>query len=279
MLSVSEELAALSRRNPGATPQDLADAIIQYVEETLTETYHNLSLPATQPPVSAKLEELMLRRLPMRRRSRTKDRSETRNKVLSELYRIHFQLDGWAVANDTTRHYSPIDTDSTLTREDLPDGFPSLTSNPITHLTSTADQTKTPQDPERLPYSPSQMTSMTRNVLSFQYGNKWKDLLRNPRYDFIASTLERYVREFAENSDCLWRFKLDEEPDAEIPSWTRNVLRVSIESADFEEQIKLWDQLDRSLRDHFRTTFAKSPDQQADAEQFIKHLFLKIDTS
>ena len=82
----SEELERIPRHDPKATPERVADSIVRYVEKALTEAYLSVTPPSPAAPVSAKLQALRLKRLPISRRNQTRKRMETHDKLLGDLF-------------------------------------------------------------------------------------------------------------------------------------------------------------------------------------------------
>src|SRR5439155_5328303 len=68
----SEELERIPRHDPKATPERVAASIVRYVEKALTEAYLSVTPPSPAAPVSAKLQALRLKRLPISRRNQTR---------------------------------------------------------------------------------------------------------------------------------------------------------------------------------------------------------------
>jgi len=144
-------------------------------------------------------------------------------------------------------------------------------------FTSTVDFLEAPIPPVKLPYSGPIADARFTRVLSFEYDEQWRNRMRDTGLDEIAKTLERSAREFAEKSQSNWAFTLLEESDPEVPSWKRNVLRIFIDTADFDEKVRLWDQLDKQIRDRLAAAAGDYPDLRQQVEQFSESLFLKID--
>ena len=270
----SEELERIPRHDPKATPERVADSIVRYVEKALTEAYLSVTPPSPAAPVSAKLQALRLKRLPISRRNQTRKRMETHDKLLGDLYRMHYSLDGHAVSgSDITPTRSPS-TNSFIPSWPIQDGVPYQTW-PST--IPTVDSLETRPAGLKLPYSSPASSPKTTRVLSFEYDDKWSTRLRDAGFDELAKALEQSAREFAEKSQTFWGFTLVEESDPEIPSWKRNVLRISIDTLDFDEKIRLWDEIDKQIRERLAMAANDYPDLRQDVKQFSESLFLKID--
>ena len=269
----SDELASLARQDPNATPERVADSVIRYAEKVLTEAFLAVTPPSPAPPVSAKLQALRLRRFPASRRNQTKKRLEKRDELLGNLYRLH-SLNRHSVSRSNWATIRSLSSNSHILSWPTPDGVP-YKRGPA--FTSTVDFLEAPIPPVKLPYSGPIADARFTRVLSFEYDEQWRNRMRDTGLDEIAKTLERSAREFAEKSQSNWAFTLLEESDPEVPSWKRNVLRIFIDTADFDEKVRLWDQLDKQIRDRLAAAAGDYPDLRQQVEQFSESLFLKID--
>jgi hypothetical protein len=70
---------------------------------------------------------------------------------------------------------------------------------------------------------------------------------------------------------------MSEESDIELPSWKRFVLRIQVSTRDFEERMKLWDDLDSAIRSKLTELAKEDPTVAHRVAEFDKLLYLRME--
>ncbi len=70
---------------------------------------------------------------------------------------------------------------------------------------------------------------------------------------------------------------MSEQSDLELPTWKRFVLQISISAKDFDERLRLWDELDKAVRKRISELAEEYPDERAKIFEFEKLLFLRLE--
>src|SRR6266571_3215505 len=243
---MSEALHEVVSVNPHATEGEISSAVIRYLQSSVASAIRNVNLPTPPSPAKAALEKYRaLRYRTPRRRS-----VGARNELIEELYGLKLSLNGHGYMTNTGEHLKKWNGGSYSDR---------LTPGLEARLWSARSTTSTPAQlgletenmifRKRQRFSPyHSLTEVEDKTFRLFYHDSFISRLSNPIYQTISKALEERLRDFSERTGLEWEFGLAEESDIELQGWKRFVLRISVSAGDFEQRLKLWDELDVTIR-------------------------------
>ncbi len=277
MVTMLDALREVVSLNPQASQEEISSAVIGYLQSTVADAIRNISLPPQQSPVKAALERYRaLRYKTPRRRS-----IETRNALVEELYGLKSSLNGHGYLANTSEEMKKWNGGAFSDR--LSPGFEArLSSGKSATLTPTQLGPGTENRTLRKQQRPSPYFSLPEaqdRTFRLIYHDSFVDRLSNPIFETISRALEERLRDFTEGTDLDWDFKISEESDIELPGWKRFVLRISVAKGNFEQRLKLWDELDIVIRQLLTELSKEHPNDSEKISDFGRSLFLRMDTA
>jgi hypothetical protein len=102
-------------------------------------------------------------------------------------------------------------------------------------------------------------------------------VISDPLIEEVGRALEDSLREFTSQTSFAWRLEMTRESDIEFPDWKRFVLRIHVSLGNFDEKLKVWGELDRTVRQKLLELAEGHPEEAKRILQFNKLLYLRMD--
>jgi len=274
MSAILRDVAALY---PEATADEISNALICFVQSAVADAVRHFKLPPPKTPVEIAMERFRLRRFRSFNREFFEEQKVSHEKLITELFDLQSLLDGHAESTPSIPEglgWIPGTSSDSITH--FVDGYPSPTKSPAELRQFDLNTEPLVLSRQKtLPYSP--WSSELLKAPDLRYQEDFVYRLSDPVYERVASTLEVSLREFAEKVGFEWKFSMSEQSDLELPTWKRFVLQISISAKDFDERLRLWDELDKAVRKRISELAEEYPDERAKIFEFEKLLFLRLE--
>jgi len=115
------------------------------------------------------------------------------------------------------------------------------------------------------------------DLVRFDYEEQYLRGLSDPLMERISGALEDSLRRFTNGTPFAWNLEMSTESDIELPAWKRFVLRIRVSAEDFDEKLKLWDELDAQIRKKLAELAKETPTEAQRIAEFDKLLYLRMD--
>lgn len=272
--SLAEAFREAIAHNPDADQATISSAMIHYLESAVAKAILNVKLPPVQSPASVVLQRLQLQRY----RSSRRRTFEDRQKLIAELRSLQHSLNGHAYAD---RVGSAVKWNGTVNPDVAWPRNAALSPSLETFHYQTPEvlwntlHSYVPTPPRPGPYS--QSIRWPTALVRFTYDDQFFQDLSDPFIERISGALEDSLRQFTNGTPFTWNLEMSTESDIELPAWKRFVLRVHVSAGNFDEKLKIWDELDAAIRKKLAELAEESPTDAQRIAEFDKLLYLRMD--
>jgi hypothetical protein len=260
--------------NTSFSADAISEAISSYVEACITDAVKSLPPETVPSPAQARLRKMMTKR-------RGKSRGAMRQRIsnhesnLLELYQLRRDLDGH-VEDGTAATPTPYSSTTGSITDILPEQ--SVGDTPNGHLERKED---------------ASIKRISRMIPSF-HGSVVGAHVKEPAvqgslepavanivivdrvFEQVVKTVETSLRAFAMQRDQPISFAFQLGKDPEYPKWKRYIVRLN-SPLDFDSKMKLWTEMDASIREEIRRLSHAKPEISGQIENISSNLFLHME--
>jgi hypothetical protein len=277
---MNEIIDSLKASYPSASVEDLADAIIAYVESSFPEIVRKMDLPRKQilAPTQVALRTLRKRRVRRKISRMSRTTSDSRDNLISELYGLRSKFDGTAasgtIAERTFESSGEIGSDGPQ-REivaDVPGRRRFLADGD-----GVTDRFGITEPPGSFQVYASRFSRLEPPRVRFSLSPEIVEMLE---HDTIIQDIMRMtevnLRAAGLQSQIEMDFHVGLETDPEYPKWKRFVVAASLPT-DFETKMTLWPLLDASVRRALHELEETQPESSPKIKEIGKNLFVHME--
>lgn len=280
-MSFKEIVRDVSESLPTASLDEISYAIVSAIELSLPNVIQSIRTPLTSSPISTKSRELRLQRARKGLRTTIKEQQMESDEFVREIAKLRMKLDGTASPILPTKPDS-ANSSNYFIWEKLPNiaaeiGRPHLDTRSISDDAGAKKENQT-SDPI-WPYASGYQEPIPQNAIKFAITSDLQARLGSE--DDLASVMasvEVAIRTFASNYKLRWNFDVGAPTDIEEPSWKKIVLRIHPSDMDFEDSMKIWERIDKSVRDAIKSLTDKiGPDGAQALHELNKNFFVEME--
>jgi hypothetical protein len=277
---MNEIIDPLMASYPSASVEDIANAIIAFIETSFPEILRTMDLPRKRIPAPTQVAIRTLRKRRARRKFARVSymASDSRENLISELYRLRSEFDGAAasgtVAERTFESSGGIGSDGFEGEivEDAP-GKRSL----ISQGDGVTSKLGIIEPPGSFQVYTNRFSRLEPPRIRFSLGPEIDEILEHDAmFQDILRRTEVNLRAAALQSKTEMDFHVGLETDPEYPKWKRFVVTVS-PSADFETKMALWPKLNKSVRIALHELEEIHPEFSSKIKEIGKNLFVHME--
>jgi len=270
--SLDEIIDEAIRANPGASLDQISEGIVEFIQSSLAPIIHSMKLARAATPIELRSSEFRIERLSASSRELTKEKRELKGRQIQELAWLKFQLNG-------TIAPAPL-IPTIMTNEDrfeqprIEYSYQTTLDRNRQRKLGVSDLVlgKTNHNPALIsPYTKFASNPLEEDTFRLGKALQWR-LSQNPKLVSLVQKIETSSRSYTLEHNLDWTFELNETADVESPLWRKTVLIIHPKNSEFEESMRLWDELDKKIR--YELGNSKDADRVA---EFNKTFFIEMD--